>query len=186
METLILVVLACFTSALAQVPGFGGCPDAKPLAHLDLNRYLGKWYELYKMPNLFEGGQTCVTANYSVKANGHIKVYNHGFTNGEAVWAEGDAFLPDTTKPSQLTVKFTANSPYAPYWVLDTDYDNYSAVFSCESLGGLAHVEFAWILTRNNTISDSLKQKIFKIFEKNGIGTTDIKKTVQDNCGKNV
>ncbi|XP_055957002.1 apolipoprotein D-like [Patella vulgata] len=166
METLILVVLACFTSALAQVPGFGGCPDAKPLAHLDLNRYLGKWYELYKMPNLFEGGQTCVTANYSVKANGHIKVYNHGFTNGEAVWAE--------------------DSPYAPYWVLDTDYDNYSAVFSCESLGGLAHVEFAWILSRNNTISDSLKQKIFKIFEKNGVGTTDIKKTVQDNCGKDV
>ncbi|XP_050405749.1 apolipoprotein D-like [Patella vulgata] len=185
MVRLIIVVLACFTSAFAQVPGFGGCPSSNTVANFDIDRYLGKWYEVYKLPNLFQKGQTCVTANYSIKADGHIKVYNQGFSNGKTVFAEGDAYIPDKADASKLSLRFTNAAPYGHYWVLDTDYTTYTVVFSCESLGGLAHIEFAWILTRNNTISDSLKQKVFQIFEKNGVPTKSLTKTTQD-CGKDV
>ncbi|KAK6182879.1 hypothetical protein SNE40_010464 [Patella caerulea] len=182
MEKLIVLVSVCLVTVFAQKFGFGSCPNAKPLAQLDINRYLGKWYEIYKFNSFFEINQECITANYSIKADGHIKVFNRGTTNGKEVSAVGDAYLPNATLPAQLAVRFATGAPYGPYWVLDTDYTNYSVVFSCEALTGLAHAEFAWILSRKNTISAELKQQLFQKFTDNGVDTSALKQTVQTNC----
>ncbi|XP_050405750.1 apolipoprotein D [Patella vulgata] len=144
--------------------------------------YLGKWHEIYKIPNFFEEDQSCITANYSLEAGGHIKVFNQGVTNGQPVSKTGDAYVPDPSDPAKLMVKFSEDSPYAPYWVLDTNYMNYTVVFSCESFGKIAHVQFAWILSRNITITESLDQKLFQILENNGVPTSYLKKTDQSNC----
>ena len=42
-------------------------------------QYLGGWYEMYRFPAVFESGQICNTANYTLKADGHIKVDNQGY-----------------------------------------------------------------------------------------------------------
>ena len=43
-------------------------------------QYLGVWYEVYKFPDIFELGQRCVSANYTLKDDGHIRVDNIGYT----------------------------------------------------------------------------------------------------------
>jgi lipocalin len=61
---------------------FFGCSSSKgdlPVVKtVDLQRYAGTWYEILSLPNSFEGGPTCITANYSLKDNGDIKVLNSG------------------------------------------------------------------------------------------------------------
>ncbi|ESO96303.1 hypothetical protein LOTGIDRAFT_147309, partial [Lottia gigantea] len=163
----------------------------------DFFQYLGKWYELYKLPNLFENKQECVTANYSIKAdalkiniNVCVRRINMAFLrfllffsrDGKTVFAVGDAYRKDDSKEAQLSVKFTGAAPYAPYWVLDTDYTSYSLVFSCEQLGKLAHAKFVWILSRTPTIDPAVKDKLFKRLEKDGIGSSGLKTTGRSGC----
>ncbi|ESO82949.1 hypothetical protein LOTGIDRAFT_197767 [Lottia gigantea] len=182
MEGILVILSVCFVLSAAQVPGLGPCPKTQPQKHLDLTKYLGKWYELYKLPNLFENKQECVTANYSMKADGHIKVLNSGIEEGKTVFAEGDAYRPDNNNESILSVRFAAGTPYAPYWVLDTDYTSYSLVFSCEQLGSFAHVKFLWLLSRTPTIDPAVKSRLFKRLEKDGIGIVDVAPTNTASC----
>ena len=55
------------------------CWLTRPVLMLTL-QYLGVWYEAYKFPDIFELGQRCVSANYTLKDNGHIRVDNIGYT----------------------------------------------------------------------------------------------------------
>ena len=67
-------------------------------------------------------------------------------------------FLFDSVNLKIFSVKF----PSAPgtYKVLDTDYDNYSAVYSCDNIPGLGKYEYGWVLTRSTTPSQEVVRKI--------------------------
>ena len=71
-------------------------------------------------------------------------------------------------------------APYGNYWVLDTDYTSYSLIYSCtDIIFGISHVEFAWILARKKTISDEIKDKLFKEISDFKINTQNFMKTNQ-------
>ncbi|ESO82948.1 hypothetical protein LOTGIDRAFT_134336 [Lottia gigantea] len=183
MERILTAVLLCIGVAVyAQVPGLGPCFDAKPQSTLNVSQYLGHWYEITKLPSFFEIEQVCLTANYSVKEDGHIKVFNQGKVNGKNVSSTGDAYVPDPSEPSKLIVKFPQAAPYGPYWVLDTDYTSYSLVFSCEQLGSFAHAKFLWILSRTPSIDPAVKDRLFKRLEKDGIGASGLRATKRSDC----
>lgn len=145
-----LIVLALAAFAHAQSPSFGPCPTVKTQDTLDLEKYLGTWYEIYSFPTTFEKG-TCTRAKYTKKPDGHIQVYNRGIDNGKEVAAYGDAYRPDDKEQGKLLVRFAEGTPYGNYWVVHTDY-NYTLIYSCSSIVGVAHIEFAWILARNMTL----------------------------------
>lgn len=107
----------------------GALPGAGPLEAvdaLDLNRYLGTWYEIAKYPNSFEKGLVAVKAQYSLREDGAIRVINSGLEgtfDGERKNAEGRAWVPDAEAPAKLRVSFFW--PFASdYWAiaLDPDY----------------------------------------------------------------
>ena len=52
--------------------------DLPTVETVDINQYAGKWYEIARLPNSFEKGLECVTANYTVKENGKIEVLKYG------------------------------------------------------------------------------------------------------------
>jgi len=72
-------------------------------------------------------------------------------------------------------------APYGNYWVLDTDYDNYTFIYSCSGVLGITHYEFAWILSRHPNITDDTKTKLFNEAEAFGIDTTHFR--FQDRTG---
>ena len=75
-----------------------------------------------------------------------------------------------------------SGTPRANYWIVDTDYDNYSLVWSCSDVIGLVNFDFAWILSRQRTLDANtvsmLKQKLAGF----GIKTGGFMDTDQTNC----
>lgn len=81
--------------------------DSTPVSSLDLQRYLGKWYEIARYDHSFERGVDNATAEYTLKEDGKIKVVNSGWKDGKVKVAEGKAKCPDPTgNPAHLKVAF--------------------------------------------------------------------------------
>ncbi|XP_061198008.1 apolipoprotein D-like [Saccostrea echinata] len=184
-KMMLLVIVASFV-AVSQAQEFGafGCPTISTKDNFNLTRYLGTWYEIYKFKANFENNEKCIQANYQLKSNGHIRVNNTGvsISDGSPSTAIGDIYIPDPSVGSRLKVKFASAAPYGNYWVLDTDYENYTLIYSCTSILGISHFEFGWILARSRTLPDSTIQKLFGIMDGYKINTHHFMKTDQSGC----
>jgi len=152
---------------LILCPMLFGCSPSKEMStesiqavkNFDLNRYLGKWYEIARLPHSFENGLDRVTATYALKDNGMIEVINKGFNIEKAEWkeAKGKAYVPDTSAGAMLKVSFFWIF-YSDYKVIMLDTVNYSyAMVTSNSK------EYLWILSRSpqldNSIYDALLRK---------------------------
>ena len=96
------------------------------------------------------------------------------------------SFLPNIPSGSSngcfTEVLFFSAAPYGNYWVLDTDYDTYTLIYSCTNILGISHFEFGWILARTRTLPDETIQKLFGIMEGFHINTHHFLKTDQSGC----
>ncbi|CAG4983785.1 unnamed protein product [Colias eurytheme] len=180
-----LCALFTLTTVNAQVVLPGGCPDVAAMTDFIPSRYLGKWYEVEKYFAIFELGGKCITATYSEKDNGAIAVHNQQVNTYSGVKSGilGVAVQVSRSDEAKLSVRFPSlpvDIP-APYWVLETDYDNYSLVWSCMDLGFM-HTEIAWILTRQRHPPLSVLEQVYAAADKNNISRAYFMKTDQTNC----
>lgn len=135
---------------------------------LDVRKYEGTWYEIARLPNRFEEGLKCVTAEYALREDGKVKVINQGIKdNGEIDRAEGVAMMPNMSKPGELKVTFFWPF-YGNYFViaLDEDYQ-YSMV-------GDPSRDYLWILGRDKTIPDSIYTKYITLAQSKGFNTQNL------------
>jgi lipocalin len=119
--------------------------DKTTVKELDLNRYLGKWYEIARFPHSFEKNLVGVTATYRLKDDGNIEVLNEGFKgnlNGPLSRAVGKAKIPNKLDPGKLKVSFFWIF-YADYFVLELDRVNYQY-----AMIGSSSDKYFWILSR--------------------------------------
>ena len=132
-----------------------GCPKAQTVQDFDFEKYQGVWYEMLRSKgNTFEKGD-CVTANYSMRDDGYVRVVNsqqkHD-SNGNLVardYAEGWAKFRGSESEGKLGVKFSSFQPsYANYDVVDTDYETYALIYHCHEGVLSGYTELAWVLTR--------------------------------------
>lgn len=133
-------------------------PKLETVKELDINKYLGTWYEIARLPNSFEIGLECVTANYSLLENGKIQVLNKGYLiedNSKFKTAKGKAYIPDKNEPAKLKVTFFWPF-YGDYWVLALDENYQYAMVGDESR------KYLWILARKNSIDNEIYLKLIK------------------------
>ncbi|MBN2351979.1 MAG: lipocalin family protein [Spirochaetales bacterium] len=79
------------------------------MANLDLSRSLGRWYEIARLPFVFEDGLVNTSATYSLQADGNIQVLNEGYRNtftGKKEKARDWAWVPDPARTAKLKVSF--------------------------------------------------------------------------------
>ncbi|XP_051910433.1 apolipoprotein Db [Hippocampus zosterae] len=147
---LVLCVLLALLSPLtsAQTYRWGACPIPKVQPNFQLQKYLGRWYEIAKLPASFARGK-CIEANYAIRPDGTIRVLNSQFYKEKVRTAEGTAVVPDLRNPARIGVSFSYFTPYSPYWILSTDYTSVAVVYSCTDILRIFHVEYAWILGRS-------------------------------------
>jgi len=149
----------------------GALPGATPLRSVDafeLERYLGLWYEIAKYPVSFEDGLVGVTAEYSLRDDGDVRVENGGFEgdfDGERSVATAKAWVPDPERPAELKVQFFW--PFsAKYWVVALDPEYRWAVV------GEPARKYLWILSRTPALDDATYDAILaRIREELGYDT---------------
>lgn len=133
----------------ATTPAVAQTPALPTVAALDLQRYVGKWYEIARLPMWFE--RRClgdVSATYRLQPDQTVGVLNACRTAEGVISAQGVAVLPDPQHPGQLHVRFApAWLSFLPfvwgdYWVIDLAPD-YSWV-----LVGAPSRKYLWILAR--------------------------------------
>lgn len=126
--------------------------DKTVVQDFEIERYLGKWYEIARFDHRFERDLVGVTAEYSWREDGKIKVLNTGYKetlNGKLSEAIGKAKIPDINKAAKLKVSFFLFF-YADYFVLELDNNYQWAVV------GSSSDKYLWILSRTPQMDESL------------------------------
>jgi lipocalin len=148
--------------------------DKTTVQSLDIQRYLGTWYEIARFQHSFEKDLVGCTATYTLKGNGKIEVLNQGnykTLDGELKVARGKAKITD--QPGKLRVAFFLFF-YADYNVLELDQEGYQWALIGSSSPG-----YLWILARKPVIPDELYQEILEKARKRGYDLTKIFKVPQ-------
>jgi len=151
-----------------------GLPALQTVAHVDLERYLGTWYEIANYPQKFQKGCTATTATYTLRNDGEIDVLNRcrlERPDGEEKSAEGRARVVDRTTNAKLEVSFFRPF-WGDYWIIDlgTDYE-YAVV-------GHPGRDYLWILSRTPTMSEEVYNGIIARLAAVGYDTDRIVRTV--------
>lgn len=152
-----LSVLLCKLTGYSKLTA-----DNSVVPKLDLNRFLGSWYEIARFNHRFERGLEQTKAKYTLRKDGKIDVLNTGIRNGKNFEAKGIAKL--TNIPSLLRVSFWRPF-YSDYRVMLID-DDYQYV-----LVGSGSDDYLWILSRTPQISDETKDKILAEAQSRGYDT---------------
>jgi len=148
-----------------------GMPEGvRPVGGFELDRYLGKWYEIARLDHSFERGLSQVTAEYSLREDGGVRVLNRGFSAAKGEWkeAEGKAYFVESEDLGYLKVSFFGPF-YGSYIVFELDSDEYQYAF----ISG-PNTSFLWLLARTPNVSDDILQRFTKRAEELGFDTDSL------------
>lgn len=162
-----------------------GCvriPEAlSPVADFRLDRYLGHWYEIARLDHSFERGLNQVTADYSLRSDGGIKVINRGYSERDGVWheAEGKGYFVQDATHGFLKVSFFGPF-YGSYVVFDLDHENYQYAL----IAGPDRSYF-WLLARTPTLELSVRNALIAKAKALGFQTDQLIFPTQSDSGMN-
>ena len=137
--------------------GCVGAPEhIQPVERFELNKYLGTWYEIARLDHSFERGLEQVTANYSLRDDGGVKVINKGFNPNKNKWkqAEGKAYFVGEPDIGQLKVSFFGPF-YGGYNIIELDKANYQYSLVCGP-----NLSYLWILARDPQLDKAIVDKL--------------------------
>ena len=149
--------LALSACATFQTGPVGNRAVPEPARSVELNRYLGLWYEIGRYDNGFERGCEGVTAEYTLRDDGLIGVRNscrQGAVNGPLKVVEGKAKIVENSGDAKLKVSFFGPFYVGDYWVLDHAED-YSW-----SIVGEPRGRYLWLLSREARPSQAVRDRI--------------------------
>jgi len=147
----LLLFVPILLSACVNIP-----KNVAPVTGFDIDRYLGSWYEIARLDHSFERGLESVTAEYSYRDDGGIKVLNRGFDPAKNLWKEavGKAYFVGDSNLGRLKVSFWGPF-YGAYNIIDLDKKNYSYSLVCGP-----NKSYLWILAREPHMEESLKSEL--------------------------
>jgi len=151
--------LLCMALSALLLAGCVGRPDnVHPVSNFNTTKYLGKWYEIARLDHSFERGLSHVTADYTVREDGGLKVLNRGYKDADAVWkeSEGKAYFVDKKDEGYLKVSFFGPF-YGSYIVFDLDQENYSY-----SLISGPDKSYLWLLSRTPTMDAAVQARLIE------------------------
>ena len=145
---------------MAIVLSLAGCvsvpENIAPVDNFNIELYLGTWHEIARLDHSFERGLTSVSAEYSLRSDGGLRVVNRGYSKKENKWkeVEGKGYFVDRKDQGFLKVSFFGPF-YGSYVVFDLDRENYSYALVCGP-----DKSYFWLLARSPKIDDNLKKRL--------------------------
>ena len=165
----LILVLFLFSARKLQAA------EVEAVDRVDLDRYLGLWYEIASFPAWFQRGCTGVTAEYSIRDDSLIDVVNScrkGSLDGKLKQSKGRAKVVDTETNARLKVSFFGPF-WGDYWIIGLDPDYQWAVV------GVPSRRYLWILSRTPTIDEDLYKRILEPLPGMGYDLSKLDKTEQ-------
>ena len=165
MRKLLLVMSIFLLSGCLGMPKY-----VEPVNNFELNRYLGKWYEIARLDHSFERGLSQVSAEYSLKDDGGVMVINRGFSTEKNAWkeAEGKAYFVNGDNEGYLKVSFFGPF-YGSYVVFELDHENYQYAF----ISG-PDTDYLWLLAKTPTVPAEVLNKFVEMSKARGFNTDDL------------
>ena len=160
--------------SLLSVLIFAGCvgipENVEPVKNFEIEKYLGQWYEIARLDHSFERGLSAVTANYSMRSDGGVRVLNRGYSAEKNAWedAQGKAYFVDATDLGYLKVSFFGPF-YGSYIVFELDHEGYQY-----SLVSGPDKSFLWLLARTPQIDEGLKTMLIEKASDLGFDTSQL------------
>ncbi|MGB1402664.1 MAG: lipocalin family protein [Porticoccaceae bacterium] len=145
----IIVFICCHLCACLGVP-----EAVVPVKNFDVDRYLGVWYEVARLDHSFERGLDAVSAEYSLRDDGGLRVVNSGrsVVTGEREQAVGRAYFVETEDTGYLKVSFFGPF-FGSYIIFDLDHKNYQYAFVAGNT-----TDYLWLLSRTPEVSEQVMQ----------------------------
>lgn len=162
---LILLAASCKYQAMSQP-----IQTINQNFEFELEKYLGKWYEIARFDHRFERNLQGVTASYSLMHNGKIEVINQGYKNGldgKLKKAKGKARVTSDGTPRNLEVSFFLFF-YSPYNILELDENYTYALIGSES------ADYLWILSRTPQMDETAFKNLIEKAEERGYDTSKL------------
>ena len=161
--------LAVFgTLILTLLSGCTGSPDGVTVVtDFEIDRYLGTWYEIARLDHSFERGLSSVSANYSLRDDGGVRVVNRGYSDQSGEWDEaiGKAYFVGASNVGQLKVSFFGPF-YGGYNIINLDKSDYQY-----SLVAGPDRDYLWILSRTPHMQPDILQSLVDKARKLGFAT---------------
>jgi apolipoprotein D and lipocalin family protein len=156
------VLFALFLAGCAGMP-----ENVRPVENFRLDDYLGKWYEIARLDHSFERGLSRVSAEYTLRDDGGVKVVNRGYSAKEGKWkdVEGKAFFVQNPDQGYLKVSFFGPF-YGSYIVFELDHEQYQY-----ALVSGPNTSYLWILARTPKLSDDIRDELVKKAAARGFDT---------------
>jgi apolipoprotein D and lipocalin family protein len=170
---LALAALLSGCAALGPKHPVGNAAVPQPAKPVELARYLGRWYEIARYEQGFQKDCEGVTADYSLRGDGKIRVVNTcRKPDGTTKDAEGRAKIVDAETNAKLKVSFFGPF-YGDYWVLDRA-DDYSWAIVGEPSG-----RYLWLLSREAAPSAERVEALYARARALGYDTAMLRRTQQ-------
>lgn len=151
MRKFLLAGLVLLLTSCASIP-----EGVTPIQGFEVNRFLGKWYEVARLNHFFERGLTNVTATYSLKKDGTIRVQNRGYKAQKKRFqdAEGKAKFVADSGTGRLKVSFFGPI-YGGYNIVELDKKNYQYALIVGN-----DRTFMWILSRSPQLDPIILKRL--------------------------
>lgn len=164
-KQLVLVFIVVLLAGCVRLP-----EKVEPVTGFEPERYLGTWYEIARLDHSFEEGLSQVTAEYSLREDGGIRVLNRGYSAEEDEWqeAEGKAYFVEDRNTGYLKVSFFGPF-YGAYGIFELEKEDYSYSWVSGPDTG-----YLWLLAREPQISEELRQRFVSRASELGFDTGEL------------
>ena len=167
------------TIVFSVVPLIAAAADKTPplqtVSHVDLNRYMGKWYDIASFPQRFQKGCVASIATYTLRKDGDVDVLNQcrdKTLDGRLRSAKGKAWVVDRQSNAKLKVRFFW--PFSgDYWIIDLDSNYQYAVV------GHPKRNYLWILCRSPQMDSAVYDGILERLKRQHYDISRLNKTLQ-------
>lgn len=175
MKNRIILTLLLSFGLLNSLTSCSSMPEkAQPVDQFDVNRYLGTWYEIARFDYRFEKDLDNAIAQYSLIEDGNVNVVNSGYNFKKNKWvsANGTAKFRGEKNVAALKVSFFGPF-YAGYNVVALEEYKYALIAG-------KNLDYLWILSREKTIPENIKQKFISKAQEIGYDTSKLIWVKQD------
>lgn len=162
--SLSIIALAAFTQPCSSIP-----KGISAVKNFEVDRYLGKWYEIARFDFRYEKNMSNVTAQYSLLDNGKIKVVNRGFDTIKSEWKQSNGVAKFAQSPDQGMLKVSFFRPfYSGYNIVKLDTNYQYALVVGESR------KYMWILSRTPHMPEEILQEYIQHAQSLGLNVEQL------------